>query len=50
MADSNKKVETGKRKWYFKALKKVMKIRYKEPKFVYLDGKEIQQGSILRLR
>lgn len=47
MADSNKKVETGKRKWYFKALKKVMKIRYKEPKFVYLDGKEIQQGSIL---
>lgn len=44
---TGKKVEAGKRKWYFRALKQVMKIRYKEPKFVYLDGKDIMQGAIL---
>jgi len=47
MAETEKKVETGKRKWYFRALKKIMKIRYKEPEFIYLDGKNIKQGSII---
>lgn len=41
------KKETSKRKWYFRALKKVMKVRYKQPRFIYLDGKELQQGAIL---
>lgn len=35
-----------KRKWWFKVLKKIMKIRYKEPKFIYL-GEEIKDGSII---
>ena len=47
MANNEKTNKKGKRKWYFKALKKVMKIRYKKPQFIYLDGKEIQQGSII---
>ena len=34
------------RKWWFRALKKIMKIRYKEPKFIYL-GEEIKDGSII---
>ena len=34
------------RKWWFRALKKVMKIRYKKPKFVYLD-KEVTNGAII---
>ncbi len=38
--------KAGKRKWYFRALKKVMKIRYKKPKFIYL-GDEIKQGSVI---
>ena len=46
MADTNKKTKPGKRKLYFRALKKVMKIRYKKPKFIYL-GDKIEQGSIL---
>ena len=41
------KKETSKRKLYFRALKKVMKIRYKKPTFIYLDGKELLQGAIL---
>ena len=47
MANTEKKIQTGKRKWYFKALKKVMKIRYKKPEFIYLDGCDIKQGSII---
>ena len=39
------KKETSKRKLYFRALKKVMKIRYKKPTFIYLDGKELLQGN-----
>ena len=35
-----------KRKWWFRLLKKLMKIRYKEPKFVYL-GEKITTGSIV---
>lgn len=34
------------RKWWFRGLKKIMKLRYKEPKFVYL-GEEIKDGSIV---
>lgn len=34
------------RKWWFRFLKKIMKIRYKEPKFIYL-GEEIKDGSII---
>lgn len=34
------------RKWWFRLLKKIMTIRYKEPKFVYL-GEEVKNGSII---
>lgn len=34
------------RKWWFRALKKVMKIRYKKPTFRYL-GEEISTGGII---
>lgn len=34
------------RKLYFRILKKIMKIRYKEPKFVYL-GEEINEGALI---
>lgn len=36
----------NKRKLYFRALKKIMKLRYKEPKFVYL-GEEITGGALI---
>ena len=35
-----------KRKLYFRALKKIMKIRYKKPRFVYL-GEEISGGALI---
>lgn len=37
---------TKKRKWWFRLLKKMMKIRYKEPKFIYL-GDKITSGSVI---
>ena len=41
------KNETNKnRKWWFKLLKKIMVIRYKEPKFIFL-GEDIKNGSII---
>jgi hypothetical protein len=46
MAKENKKSNPGKRKLYFRVLKKIMKVRYKKPKFIYL-GDEIKQGSVL---
>ena len=46
MAKTEKK-KTMKRKWYFRFLKKLMKIRYKKPEFIYLDGKDIMEGSII---
>ena len=46
MAKTEKK-KTAKRKWYFRFLKKIMKIRYKKPEFIYLDGKDIMEGSII---
>ena len=42
----NDKQTISKRKWWFNGLKKVMKIRYKKPKFIYL-GQEISNGSII---
>lgn len=36
----------NKRKWYFRLLKKMMKGRYKMPKFIYL-GEEITNSSII---
>ena len=41
-----KTTPTKDRKWWFKLLKKIMKCRYKEPTFVYLDDK-IGNGAIL---
>ena len=37
---------TKKRKLYFRVLKKIMKVRYKEPTFIYL-GDEIERGSLI---
>ena len=34
------------RKLYFRILKKIMKVRYKKPKFVYL-GEEISEGALI---
>ena len=45
----NKKQENkvkSKRKWYFRFLKKIMKVRYKKPEFIYL-GEEITNGGII---
>lgn len=36
----------GKRIWYFRVLKKLMKVKYKEPTFRYL-GKEITNGGLI---
>lgn len=36
----------NKRKWWFRLLKRVMRVRYKEPEFVYL-GEKIKDGSII---
>lgn len=35
------------RKLWFRCLKQIMRIRYKRPTFVYLDGKEFQNGAII---
>ncbi|MBR2971904.1 MAG: hypothetical protein IKC61_03120 [Clostridia bacterium] len=43
MAEIKKK---AKRKLYFRVLKKIMKIRYKEPKFVYL-GEQFVNGALI---
>ena len=34
------------RKWWFRCIKKVMKVRYKKPTFIYL-GEEISSGSVV---
>ena len=41
-----KKNNTSKRKWWFRALKNIMKMRYKRPEFIYL-GDEISNGAII---
>ena len=40
------KSKTNERKWWFRVLKKMMKSRYKKPKFVYL-GEELHGGGIV---
>lgn len=44
--DSNCEVHRKNRKLYFRVLKKIMKVRYKEPTFIYL-GEEIQGGAMI---
>lgn len=44
--DKNKKDVISKRKWWFRALKQVMKIRYKKPQFVYI-GEELSNGGVV---
>ncbi len=34
-------------KWWFRGLKTLMQCRYKEPKFIYLDGKPFENGSLI---
>ena len=46
MKKNNALTQAKPRKAYFRMLKKIMKVRYKEPTFIYLDG-EIQKGSII---
>lgn len=41
-----KEIKKSKRKWYFRLLKKIMKVRYKQPRFVFL-GEEITTSSII---
>ena len=41
-----KKQPVHKRKWWFSLLLKIMKCRYKQPRFIYL-GEEIQTGGII---
>ena len=42
----NEKQVVSQRKWWFKCLKKMMKVRYKEPTFVYM-GEEISNGGVV---
>ena len=44
--EKSRTVKKSKRKWYFRLLKKIMKIRYKKPKFVFL-GEEISTSSVI---
>ncbi len=46
MKNTNEKNTITKRKWWFRVLKKIMKIRYKKPNFVYL-GEEITSGGVI---
>ena len=41
-----KKTVKSKRKWWFRLLKKIMKIRYKRPQFIYI-GEEISNGGVI---
>ena len=45
-AKSKKMDKAKSRKLYFRVLKKIMKVRYKEPTFIYL-GDEIENGSLI---
>ena len=42
--EKQKKIQN--RKWWFRALKKIIKIRYKKPTFIYL-GEEISNGALV---
>lgn len=41
-----KKQKKNKRKWWFELIKKITKIKYKKPKFVYL-GEEVDKGALI---
>lgn len=43
---TNEKVKKERKLW-FKGLKQVMRVKYKRPTFVYLDGQEFQNGAII---
>ena len=47
MGNKNEELVKKERKWWFKVLKKIMKIRYKKPTFVYLGEKFTNGGIIL---
>lgn len=34
-------------KWWFRGLKRLMTMRYKAPQFIFLDGKEFENGSLI---
>lgn len=40
------KQQKSKRKWWFKCLKQIMKIRYKKPQFIYL-GEELSNSGVV---
>lgn len=46
MSKSKEKKPTQNRKWWFRFMKKLMKCRYKQPKFVYL-GEGFSNGGII---
>ena len=41
----NKIVKKG--KWWFRGLKQTMRLRYKKPEFIFLDGKPFEDGSLI---
>lgn len=44
--ETKEKQIKSKRKWWFRALKKVMKVRYKKPAFIFL-GEKISTGGLI---
>ena len=46
MENTEKTQLISKRKWWFRCLKKMMKVRYKKPEFKYLD-EEISTGGLI---
>jgi len=48
MDEKNQQIVKKQRKFWFKALKKIMKMRYKKPQFFYLDNKkDFGNGAII---
>lgn len=45
MAKKKKLVKKG--KWWFRLLKRLMTSRYKQPEFIFLDGKPFENGSLI---
>ncbi len=42
-----KKKLVKKGKWWFRGIKRLMTMRYKAPQFIFLDGKEFEDGSLI---
>lgn len=42
-----KKKLIKKGKWWFRGIKRLMTMRYKAPQFIFLDGKEFENGSLI---